>query len=120
MVLVDTSIWIKHLGKGLPKLVDLLTSGQVLMHSMVIGELACGSLKNRDEILELLKNLPRSQHASDNEVLHLIETRKLMSLGIGYIDMHLLAATLLGGDQIWTADTKLAGAASALKIGYSI
>jgi len=118
VVLVDTSVWIKHLRTGLPELVDLLNSGRVLMHTMVIGELACGSLKNRDEILELLKSLPRSQYASDNEVLHLIESRKLMSRGVGYIDMHLLAATLIGDDQLWTADTRLANIASSLKIGY--
>ena len=88
------------------------------MHPMVVGELACGSLKNRDEILELLQSLPKSHYASDVEVLHLIESRALMSRGIGYIDMHLLAAALLGGYPLWTGDNKLAEAASDLGVCY--
>ncbi len=46
-----------------------LNSSQVLTHPFVIGELACGNLRNRDEVLALLKDLPRVAVATDEEVL---------------------------------------------------
>ena len=119
MVLVDTSIWVKHLKSGSSALSEQLNKTQVLIHPMIIGELACGSLKNRSEILDLLQSLPAAHYASDREVMHLIESRKLMSRGVGYIDMHLLAAALLGGSALWSADTKLTAAATDLGLVYS-
>ncbi len=75
---------------------------------MIIGELACGTLRNRAEILQLLSNLPQAAQASHLEVLHMIEERKLMVTGIGYVDAHLLASVLLTpGAQLWTLDRKL-------------
>ena len=35
-------------------LVAALEGGQVMMHPFVLGELACGNLANRSEVLELL------------------------------------------------------------------
>lgn len=119
MVLVDTSIWVRHLKTGSTALAELLNNTQVQIHPMVVGELACGSLKNRSEIIELLQSLPSSHYASDREVMHLIESRKLMSRGIGYVDMHLLAAALLGGSTLWSADTRLAAAASDLGVVHT-
>ncbi len=73
MILVDTSVWVEHLRHGLPRLATLLQDGEVLIHPWVIGELACGNLRNRSEVLELLQGLPAATVASDAEVLLLIE-----------------------------------------------
>jgi predicted nucleic acid-binding protein len=116
LILVDTSVWVDHLRKGVPELVELLERGDVLTHPFVIGELACGDLKNRGELLDLLAALPSAVVASDEETLLFIEHRKLMAKGIGYIDAHLLASVTLTGDaQLWTADKRLAQLAESLE-----
>ncbi|GFG73251.1 type II toxin-antitoxin system VapC family toxin [Mycobacterium botniense] len=117
MILVDTSIWVKHLRVGDPQLVTLLQDGHVLTHPCVIGELALGQLSRRSEILGLLHNLPHAQTATDAEVLNLVESRQLFGLGIGYVDAHLLAATLLtAGARLWTGDKRLATVAAQLRL----
>lgn len=117
MILVDTSIWIDHLRVGEPKLAPLLQDGHVLTHPCVIGELALGQLSHRSEILGLLRNLPHAQTATDAEVLDLVENRHLFGLGIGYVDAHLLAATLLtAGAGLWTRDKRLAAVAAQLRL----
>ena len=93
MILVDTSVWIDHLRTGDPVLAGLLDRAAVLGHVFVRGELACGNLRRRDEILALLADLPQAVVATDDEVLELIERRRLMGRGIGYVDAHLLVAT---------------------------
>lgn len=109
MILVDTSIWIDHLRTGDPELVELLQVGHVLAHPWVTGELALGRIARRSEILGLLHNLPQATAATDVEVLTLIESQHLFGLGIGYVDAHLLAATLLTpGARLWTRDKRLA------------
>ena len=95
MILVDTSVWIGHLRHGDVELTRLLNTGQVLTHRFVIGELALGSLQNRNIVLSTLQNLPQATVASDEEVLHFIESHGLFGTGIGYIDAHLLAAVRL-------------------------
>ena len=115
MILVDTSVWIDHLRRGDARLLATLEAGEVLAHPLVIGELACGHLRNRREILDLLSNLPTAASATDAEVLGLIERRKLMGRGIGYLDAHLLAATALTRPaRLWTIDHNLAHVASDL------
>ena len=117
MILVDTSVWVDFLRAGSAQLSKLLDNNQVLTHASVIGELACGSLKNRQEILALLERLPKAVGATDEEVLTLIEKHKLMGRGIGYIDAHLLASTRLShGAQLWTQDKKLAALAAELSV----
>ncbi|MEP7180291.1 MAG: type II toxin-antitoxin system VapC family toxin [Pseudonocardiales bacterium] len=109
MILVDTSVWIDHLRGGDPELAALLQNGNVLAHSWVTGELALGHLAQRSEILGLLRNLPQAKAATDVEVLTLIDHYQLFGLGIGYIDAHLLAATMLTtGARLWTRDKRLA------------
>ena len=113
MILVDTSIWIDHLRTGDPRLVGLLQDCQVLAHPWVIGELALGHLSQRGEILGLLHNLPQASVATDVEVLTLIENNRLFDQGIGYVDAHLLAATLLTPDaRLWTRDKRLTAIAA--------
>jgi predicted nucleic acid-binding protein len=111
VILVDTSVWVEHLRRGLPRLATLLQEGEVLIHPWVIGELACGNLRNRGDVLELLQGLPAAVVASDSEVLLLIEREQLMGRGIGYVDAHLLASTKLSHAQLWTQDRRLAALA---------
>jgi predicted nucleic acid-binding protein len=108
MILVDTSVWIDHLRSGNVELTKLLNAGQVLTHRFVIGELALGSLQNRNNVLSALQNLPQVTIASDVEVLHFIEAHALFGKGIGYVDAHLLAAVRLSpGTLLWTRDKRL-------------
>lgn len=95
MILVDTSVWMEHLRRGLPRLATRLQEVEVLIHPWVIGELACGNLRNRQEVLELLQGLPVATVASDAEVLLWIERGHLMGREIGYLAVHLLASARL-------------------------
>lgn len=119
MVIVDTSVWVSHLREMNNELANLLDNGEVACHPFVVGELACGDLKNRNEVLSLLQALPMGIKAEDEEVLELIESNRLMGKGLGYVDIHLLASALLTGIPIWTQDKKLAQVASALHISHS-
>ena len=119
MILVDTSVWVEHLRHGLPRLATLLQEGEVLIHPWVIGELACGYLRNRHQVLELLQGLPTATVASDAEVLLLIEGDRLMGRGIGYIDAHLLASARLSHCRLWTQDRRLAAVAPEQGWGVS-
>ncbi len=108
MILDDTSVWINHLRTGDEALVAMLDEGRVLMHPFVLGELACDNLHNRDEVLSLLKNLPRSTQATDEEVLFFIERHSLMGRGIGYIEAYILASVSLDSPaRLWTRDKRL-------------
>ncbi|HEB57226.1 MAG TPA: type II toxin-antitoxin system VapC family toxin [Gammaproteobacteria bacterium] len=119
MILVDTSIWIDHLRARNSQLIELLDRSQVLLHPFVIGELACGNLRNREEILRLLNDLPQSPVASPDEALHFIEQNQLMGKGIGYIDVHLLAATALAENTLlWTSDERLKKVAVGMKLAF--
>ncbi|MDN4573985.1 VapC toxin family PIN domain ribonuclease [Pandoraea cepalis] len=121
MILVDTSVWIDHLRAGDATLVRLLETGRVLAHPYVIGELALGSLKNRDVVISTLRDLPRVAVATDDEVLRFIGEQALFGLGIGYVDAHLLAATrLTPGAAIWTRDKRLAATAERLSLAAKI
>ncbi len=118
MILVDTSVWIDHLRRGEGELETALEREQVLMHFFVVGELACGNLKNRGEIFALLQKLPKAMLASEAEVLHLIEDRNLMGRGIGYLDVHLLASAALTEARLWTRDRRLNAAAGELNLNF--
>jgi len=119
MILIDTSVWIDHLRVGDKDLAALLNNSRVLMHPFVLGELACGNIRNRNEVLALLKNLPRVTVATDDEVLFFIERHTLMGRGIGYVDAHLMAAVALGGSVgLWTRDKRLRKVADSLALAY--
>lgn len=107
MILVDTSIWIDHLRRGDPELIRMLHEDQVLIHPFVVGELACGSLKSRNKILDLLNSLPQATVATDLETLGFIETHAIMGRGIGYVDAHLCASAQLSNAKLWTRDKRL-------------
>jgi predicted nucleic acid-binding protein len=116
VILVDTSVWIEHLRAGNDRLKSLLLDEQVLCHPLVIGELACGTLQKRNEILTMIKALPQPQCLEYEEVLNFIETRHLYGRGLGWVDAHLLASTLLTRCSLWTLDKPLRKAAGALAI----
>ena len=116
MILVDTSIWIDHLRHGVPRLEALLESNVVFTHGAVVGELACGNLRNREEVLELLRSLPQLFAATDEEVLAMIERHQLMGRGIGYIDAHLLTAAKMHAVKLWTGDRRLHDLAASLDL----
>jgi len=118
MVIVDTSVWVAHLRMGQPRLKELLHNTQVFGHDFIIGELACGNLKNRREILYLLESLPRGPLLSQEEVLYFIEQHSLMGTGIGFMDAHLLASAQLCGAFLWTLDNNLRCAAARLTLSY--
>jgi predicted nucleic acid-binding protein len=111
VILVDTSIWIDHLRDANRALAALLQADLVCTHDFVIGEMACGNLRNRAEVLGLLQSLPRLAAATDEETLFFIEKQQLMGRGIGYIDAHLLAATVIRGARLWTKDKSFRGIA---------
>lgn len=108
MILVDTSVWIEHFRAGNPRLQKLLQEGEVATHPMVLGELACSNLPKRAKTLRLLSHLPRIPQAADHLVLQSIDSRRLFGKGIGWIDAHLLTASLLSSVPLWTLDRRLA------------
>ncbi|KAG0184421.1 hypothetical protein DFQ28_011152 [Apophysomyces sp. BC1034] len=117
MILVDTSVWIDHLRSGDAMLTALLDEERVLAHPFVIGELALGSMRNRQAVLDALHGLPIAVTATDEEVLRLIDSAPLHGLGIGYVDAHLLAAVrLTEGCTLWTRDNRLQAAAEKLQL----
>ncbi|MDR3470032.1 MAG: type II toxin-antitoxin system VapC family toxin [Xanthobacteraceae bacterium] len=121
MILVDTSVWVKHLRAGDAALVAQLHAGMVLAHPFVIGELALGNLRQRDVVLTALADLPHASVATDAEVLHFIERHALFGRGIGYVDAHLLAAVrLTAGAELWTNDKRLYGVAFQLGLAMTL
>jgi len=118
MVLVDTSVWINHLRDGDRHLEKLLFDGDVVCHTNIIGELACGNLRNREEILSLLQSLPVTPIVEFQEFLYFIEQHKLNGRGVGFVDIHLLASAQLGQVPLWTTDKRLKVAATDLNLNY--
>jgi predicted nucleic acid-binding protein len=113
-MLVDTSVWVDHLAKGNPRLVDLLEAGAVETHPFVIGELSLGRLRRREETLVYLSALPAVPVAEYQEVMALVEGSDLAGSGIGWVDAHLLASAAIGGSRVWTLDRPLASVARRL------
>ena len=120
MVLVDTSVWVDHFRRGEHHLANLLLDAEVACHSFIIGELACDNIGNRSNILTLLRSLPLIPTVNLDEHLYFAERNQLYGMGIGFVDVHLLASAKLAGTSLWTNDKKLQDAASGLDIKYSI
>ena len=120
MIVVDSSVWIDHLHIPEPHLSELLMREDALMHPHVLGEIALGSIRNRERVLSLLDLLPVPQLADDGYVRVLIDERDLAATGIGYTDAHLLASALITrGSRLWTRDRRLRSQAERLRIEYS-
>lgn len=118
MILADTNVWIKHFRESDAELISQLNIGFVACHPFIIGELACGNLSNRAEILLLLQALPSPPVVDDSEFLHFVESNSLMGRGLGYVDIHLLASAIIGNVVLWTYDRRLNDAASELGVAY--
>lgn len=121
MILADTSIWIEHFRHSVPRFQLLLTRREVLAHPFVLGELSLGGLPNREDVLARMHKLPQATTAADSEVLQLIREHRLHGRGIGYLDAHLLAATLLTDDaRLWTLDRRLQETARHLGVAAAL
>ena len=118
MVIIDTSVWISHLREGNNHLKDLLKDAEVACHPFIIGELACGNIRNRKEILSLLQDLPQAPELTQRELLYFVERKRLMGLDLGFVDVNLLAAARLSGFPLWTLDRNLKAAAIKIKVAY--
>jgi predicted nucleic acid-binding protein len=118
MILADTNVWIKHFRESDAELIEYLNIGFIVCHPFIIGELACGNLANRAEILMLLQALPSTPVVEPTELLYFIENKSLMGRGLGYIDIHLLASAIMGNVALWTYDRRLHEAATELDASY--
>jgi hypothetical protein len=115
-MLVDTSVWIDHVRRPEPKLIALLDENDVQIHPYVIGELACGHLGPRDELTVLIQHLPSLPAVDHEEALIFLDRHALHGRGVGWIDLHLLASTMLANATLWTRDRRLSAVAHALRI----
>lgn len=112
MILVDTSIWIDHFRHGNAELRKIIEDDRLLCHPVIIGELALGSLRDRDAVIAFLSAQREAFVATHDEVMTMIHRHSIFSTGIGYTDAHLLASTLLDRRSLlWTRDKRLAAAA---------
>ncbi len=118
MVLVDTSIWVTHLRQGSRQLEKRLMDAEVMCHPFIIGELACGNLKNRAEVISLLQALPSAPTIEFDEFLFFVDRNHLMGKGIGFVDVHLLASAQVAGVPLWTAAKRLKSAAEQLALTF--
>lgn len=120
MVLVDTSVWVDHFRFGDPQLAALLEEGEVVCHPFIIAELACGILPDRADTLGRLKDMPHVDVASQEEILSMIDTHRLMGTGLGFVDVHLLASARLSMIPLWTRDLSLKKAAAKLDVLFPL
>lgn len=113
MILVDTAVWIDHLHKAEPQLVELLRLDRVGCHPLITEEIALGSIRQRAVVFDLLANLYQFPTVGHREILHLVDQRRLWGRGLSSADVHLIAAvTLVPGAQLWTRDTRVKSACS--------
>ena len=114
MVLADTSVWVHHFRHGSARLEALLESGAVAVHPFVLGERCCGTLARRAETLSHLRALPHVDTLEHDEVMRFVESSRLWGTGLGWIDVHLLAAAKLAGFTLWSLDVAFARAAERM------
>ena len=120
MILADTSLWIDYLGKGDAQMQLLLDSREIVIHPFVIGEIALGHLRSRRRVLSALHALKSIDVAQPHELPDFIERFELYGAGVGYVDVHLLAAALLTpGVKLWSRDRRLDSAARRLGVAFS-
>jgi predicted nucleic acid-binding protein len=120
VILVDSSVWIDHFRKADATLAALLASRVVVCHPFVIGELALGLLAKRETVIAALGVLPQAPVVPHADVLAFVERHRLVGRGIGWIDVHLLASTLVGGRMsLWSRDRRLAAAAAERGVAFA-
>jgi predicted nucleic acid-binding protein len=121
MVLVDTSVWIRFLANRAPyarELDKLLSLDEVAGHELVYGELLIGDRGGRGELLAAYEQVHQARIVPHFDVVEFVRKRKLHGLGVGWIDIHLLASALVEGMRLWTADPRLSTMASELGVTY--
>jgi predicted nucleic acid-binding protein len=116
VILADTSVWINYFRAGDLAFAERVSRRQIAMHPFVLGELACGTLPSRARTIADMRTLPMITVASDDEVMHVIESRRLHGTGMGWTDVHLLASAMLAGVRLVTRDRALASAARGLGV----
>ena len=116
MILVDTSVWVDHFRIADDRLTSILLDGQVMGHAFVSGELACGNLRRRSDVLALLAALPQLPTLTSDDVMRFIDLHRLMGKGLGWVDAHLLASVFASREQLWTRDRRLEAAAHRLGV----
>ena len=122
MVLVDTSVWIRFLANRAPyaaALDALLSRDEVVGHEFVYGELLIGDQGGRKNLLALYEKIPYMSVVPHADVVSFVRVRNLLGRGVGWIDVHLLASTIVGGAQLWTADARFSALAEELGIAYA-
>ncbi len=119
MILADTSVWAEHFRRGIPAFAGALQNGRISIHTVVLGELACGNLVKRTRTLAALRSLPYSAAGTTEECLDFIEVHRLDGRGIGWIDVQLLVSATLSGNPLWSLDNRLASAAAGLGVAYA-
>jgi predicted nucleic acid-binding protein len=117
-MLVDTSVWIDHFRRSNPALVTALERGEVECHDFVLGEVACGTLPRRDDVLTLMQTLPRIAPVPRGEVMALVSERQLWGRGLGWVDVSLLASALVARAGLWTLDRRLRRMAANLEVAW--
>ncbi|TKD35319.1 MULTISPECIES: type II toxin-antitoxin system VapC family toxin [Azotobacter] len=116
-VLVDTSVWVDHFRQRNDVLVELLELDLVMIHPLILGEIACGTPPNRVQTLANLDRLQQTQQASVREVMAFIQRERLYGLGCGLVDMLLLASTVITpGVELWTLDKRLCALAERFSV----
>jgi predicted nucleic acid-binding protein len=118
MILADTSVWVEHFRRRLPAFARRLAAGEIVMHTVVLGELATGNLSRRSETLDRLRQLPVARHGTLEECLAFLETQRLWGQGVGWNDVQLLVASRLSRALLWSLDRRLREIARKLKIAY--
>ncbi len=112
-VLVDTSVWVDFFRRGDEKLANLLQEQRVVTNPIIIGELACGDLFDREKTLNALFALNQAPMATFYESLHLLERDRLYGRGLHWNDIQVLASALIAGLPLWSRDRRLRSAAKA-------
>jgi predicted nucleic acid-binding protein len=116
MTLVDTSVWISHFRRPDAALLQLLSGEKAGIRPFIVGELARGSFNDRAGALGTLRDLPQAAIADEADVHHLLETYRLWSTGMGWVDLHVLTAAAVAGWHLMTTDTAMAKAAAKVGI----
>ena len=119
-VLVDSSVWVGHFKHRNEHLVALLEVDAVVCHPYIVAEVACGTPPGRRAIISLLAELEAVPMATQDELLALLETRRLFGRGCGFVDLSLLAAVLINEmTLIWTLDKRFEQIAIELNRAFS-
>lgn len=121
MILADTSVWVDHFRKRDAALYRELQRNNISIHPFIVTELVLGNLPDRQNAMSSLDRLPMVKVAQVHEVRRLIETHSLFQRGIGFVDAHLIASTLITPHTVlWSRDRRLQDVAGTLGLTANI